>query len=419
MAKKHLVIGSGPAALSALEKIRSISEDDEIKLISMEGYPPYSPSVLPYLLAGRIDEADIWLRGEGYFRKLNVTFIKDKEVINVLSERKEVVYKDGDHDTYDTLLIATGSRPAKTIVQGMDEADILGFHIMDDYWSLLRELKGKKDLAIYGAGLVGIELGMALLEKGYSIKVIARSRILRRYFDEYVGTAIENIFRGQGAEIYTNSEINEVNKNKTGIKLLLSDGRSLETDMLITATGVEPRISFLGGSNINTNKGILVDSRMMTNIPDIYAAGDVAESPSFFTGQPGLNPILPSALSQGKTAGANMAGENTDEPGFIAMNILRFFGNSVFSIGLSAPHDDNYQVLEKKGEKGQFRRFVYEGDLLIGVMVLNVDIDPGAIHYLIQKRVGIGPNKEVLLEKPSEISRWLVLENEKMESKSI
>ena len=101
------------------------------------------------------------------------------------------------------------------------------------------------------------------------------------------------------------------------------------------------------------------------------------------------------------------------------MNLLKFFGNSAFSIGLSIPPKDNYQVLDEKKEGGkQFSKFVYDGDQLVGAMILNVDMDPGAIHYLIEKRVDIGPNKQALLDKPAEISRRLVLENERMGSKS-
>jgi len=201
MAKKHLIIGSGPAALSALEEIRSINSEDEIKLVTMEPHPPYSPSVLPYLLAGRTKEADVWLGDESYFRKMNATFAKGKEVVRVIPDRKEVVYSAGDRDGYDTILIATGSKPVKPPLKGLDEAGFLGFHIMDDYRKLLQQLGNKMDLAIYGAGFVAIELAMALLEGRYSVKVIVRSRVLRGYFDKNVGTVIEDIFRGQGAQV--------------------------------------------------------------------------------------------------------------------------------------------------------------------------------------------------------------------------
>ena len=418
MAKKHLIIGCGPAALSALEEIRSISAEDEIKLVTMEEHPPYSPSVLPYLLAGRTKEAEVWLRDESYSQRMTATFAKGKEVVRVLPERKEVVYRDGDRDRYDTILIATGSKPVKPPAKGLDEAGFLGFHIMDHYRKLLQQLENKRNVAIYGAGLVAIEVAMALLERGYSVKVIVRSRVLRRYFDKDVGTVIEDIFRGQGAQIYTGSEISEVKRSKGGIELILASGSSLDADVLITATGVEPRTHFLEGSGVKVNRGVLVDSRMRTNIPDIYAAGDVAEAPGF-SGEPGINPILPNALSQGKVAGANMAGGETDYQGWIAMNILKFFGNSALSVGLSMPPKDGYQVLEeKKEERKQFRKFVYEGDQLVGAMILNVDVDPGAIRYLIEKRVDIGPNKQALLEKPDEISRWLVLENERKGSRT-
>ena len=100
MKRKHIIIGSGPAALSAVDQIRCLNRDDEIKVVSKENTRPYSPAVLPYLLAGRTAEGDIWLRDEAYFKEMNVTFAGNKEVIKVLPDKKKVLYNDGDIDEY-------------------------------------------------------------------------------------------------------------------------------------------------------------------------------------------------------------------------------------------------------------------------------------------------------------------------------
>ena len=413
MAKKHLIIGCGPAALSASEKIRNVTTDDDIQLVTMEDYPPYSPSVLPYLLAGRTNETDIWLRDKDYFNKMNISFAKGREVVRLLPDNKEVVYKDGTRDTYDTLLIATGAKPIMPQVKGLDEAGFLAFHTMQDYRRLLKSLGNKKNIAIYGAGLVAVEVAMALLERGCPVKLIVRSRVLRRYLDKDVGSIVENILGEHGAKIYAGSEISEVKAGKDDLELVLSNGESIATDTLITAVGVEPNTGFLDGSTIKVNRGILVDHMMRTNIADIYAAGDVAEAPGFFDSASEVNPILPNALEQGKIAGANMAGESANYQGSIGMNILKLFGNTVLSIGLSIPSKNGYQVLEEKDlEKRKFSRFVYKDNRLVGAMILNIDVDPGAIRYLIENRIDIGASKEALLENPGEISRWLMLENE-------
>lgn len=415
--RKHLIIGCGPAALSALEQIRKINSEDEIKLVTMEDYPPYSPTLLPYLVSGKVDEAALPIRPAEYFEQMQATIIRGKEVVRLLPGAKEVVFKDGGRETYDTLLIASGSEP--TIQPVLKEAGIPGFHIMDDYIHIKQQLKDKSRVTILGAGLVGMELAPALAEKGHEVSVIApRERILRRYFDPESGGNIIDLFAQHNVLVTLHwGEVTEVEKHGTTIKATFASGRSIETEMLIACAGVAPRISLLKGSGIKINRGILVDWRVRTNIEDIYAAGDVAEAPDFFTGQPGMNQIVLSAVEQGKIAGSNMAGVEAEYKGWISTNVFNFFGNTAFSAGISMPTENRFQVLTERDDKQKrLKRLVYDGDTLVGAMFFNVDLDPGAILYLIEKRVDISAYKQMLFEQPREISRWLMLETERKEA---
>jgi phenylglyoxylate dehydrogenase epsilon subunit len=171
-------------------------------------------------------------------------------------------------------------------------------------------------------------------------------------------------------------------------------------------------MSFLKGSGIEVNNGIVVDDYLRTNQDGIYAAGDVAEAKDFFGGQPGLNPILPSAVEQGKIAGANMAGGVQKYEGWISMNVFHFFGSSACSIGLSDA-DGGLEVLkEVDREKGQFKKLSFRDGRLMGAEFINIEVDPGVILYLIKNRLEIGTVMEQLFLKPAEVSRWLMLKNE-------
>jgi len=414
---KHLIIGCGSAALSALEKIRSITSDGEVKLVTMENSRPYSPTALPYLLSGRIEGANLWMKEEEYFTRMGATVVRGKEVTQVLPEDKVVIYRDGDREQYDKLLIASGSAPIKSQVKGMEAVSFGGFHTIEDYKRLLPELRTKRDIAIYGGGLVAMEIAEALLERGCRVKPIVRSRILRRYFDVNAGTIIQNIFLKAGAQIFTGSEAQEIKKNIDRIEIYLADGRSLDTDILITALGVVVKTSFLNGTNIKMNKGILVDNRMKTSVDDIYAAGDVTEAPDFFTGEPLMNPILPSAVEQGKIAGANMAGEDIECEGDISMNVFNFFSNRAISIGLPMPEGSDFQVMqEEDSQRNYFKKLVFKNGRLVGVTLINVDVEPGLLLYLIRKRVEMDSHKDMLFEKPKDASRWLMLQSEKRQT---
>jgi phenylglyoxylate dehydrogenase epsilon subunit len=153
---------------------------------------------------------------------------------------------------------------------------------------------------------------------------------------------------------------------------------------------------------------------MRTNVEGVYAAGDVTESPSFQNGAPGLCAILPEAIAQGKVAGANMAGKETDYEGWIPMNLLKFFGHSAFSIGAVMPEAGAGEVLENKNEEtSRFERLVFRDGKLSGAMFVNFDIDPGVFQYLMRKQVSIAAHKQNLLEQPAEVSRWLMMRTER------
>lgn len=408
--RKHLIIGCGSAGLSALEQIRRLNSEDEVKVVTMDDFPPYSPTLLPYMLSGKIDEAALPMRDESYFDKMRASFTKGREVIRVLPEAKQVIYQDGQREGYDTLLITSGSEAVKPPIKGLEESGFLGFHTLADCRALLKGLKDKDDITVLGAGLVGMEVAIGLVERGCRVTIVEKEpRLLPLYFDKEAEPVIGGIFLNQGARLMTGREVKEVSRRNGRIEIDLSKGEAIITDFLVTCVGVKARTSFVTDAGIAVNQGILVDRRTSTNIEDIYAAGDVAETADFFNSRQGMNPIIPSAVEQGEVAGSNMAGVEAEYEGWISSNIFHFLGNTAFSAGISMAAGDNYQVLTERCEQNSwFKRLVYDGDRLVGAMTINIDLDPGVILYLIRNRIDIGPHKQRLFESPREVSCWLM-----------
>ena len=176
-------------------------------------------------------------------------------------------------------------------------------------------------------------------------------------------------------------------------------------------------MAFLNGTGIKLNNGIVVDGKMETNIANIYAAGDIAEARGFFDNEFGVSATIPNAVNQGKVAGANMAGEATEYEGWISMNVFNFFGHRACSIGLSAMTEEEKEVLVQKDEKQKrVKKLIFQGDRLVGAMFLNVDVDPGVILYLIEKRLDVGQYKQMLFDSTRDVSLWLGLETERKEA---
>ena len=414
MVKRHLVLGCGPAGLKAADKIRETNGDYEIKLVSMEDSLPYCPASLPYLLAGRIREEDLWLRDEDYFLKKGISFTKGKQAVRVLPDKKCVIYKDGDVDEYDALLIATGAETSTPHIEGLKDINILNFRTLTDYLRLNSMLSSKTVVAIIGAGMVAIEIAMALVERGINVKIIGRGRPLRSYFDEQPGTYIADILTKYGIQITTGKKLVTARQLKDSIEVVSDDGQVFEANLLINCSGVTPRISFVEGSGIKINQGIVVDSQLGANISGIFAAGDVAEAPDFFHGLMGISAILPSATDQGRIAGENMSGKNNNYKGWIPMNLVNLFDKTICSLGLHKPRKSEGIIMEEKDdEKRYFKRLVFEEGELVGAMFVNSEIEPGIIRYLIEHKVKVGRYKELLFYETNDVSHWLMLENEK------
>jgi len=417
--RKHLIIGCGSAALSALKQIRKLGSEDEVKLVTMEDYSPYSPASLPYLVSGRMKESDIQLVGDDYFDQMKATLIRGRRVDSIDTRGQKVNYDNGESDTYDTLLIASGSEPV--VPQVLKKAGALEFHIMDDYVYLTKRLENRTKVTILGGGLVGMELAVALSERGHEVNVIApRERILRRYFDAEVGSYIIDLFAKNGVPVSLNwGEVIEARRYRDGIQAKFATGKRLDTRTLIACIGVKPRVLFVDGSGIRINQGILVDSRMRTNIPNVFAAGDVAEAPDFFTGNNGLNPILPTAVRQGKIAGSNMVGTEVEYEGWLPMNTFNFFGHLATSVGKSTPSEGDEVLIEKEHKKLRYKKIICRDGKLLGATFLDTNVDAGVIQYLIKERVNIDPYKELLIKKPKDVSLWLMLEAGKKKSISL
>lgn len=398
--KKHLIIGAGAAALSALEEIRRVTSVDEVKLVTWEDCLPYSPAGLPYLLSGRIAEAQLWRRDENYFRGLKSILVRGKEVTLIIPEQQQVIYRDGAKESYDTLLIATGAAPTRPPIQGLEEIGVHDFRTLNDCRSLLRQLTGQSKVAILGAGIAGMNLAAALLAKGCRVNIIEKApKILPLCFPAEAADYIRDIFIAHNARIFTGCAVTAVGRKDGEIKIAFAHGDSLVVDILINATGAGSRVSFLEGTGIGSPEGILVDERMMTGIDGIYAAGDVAAARDFFMGKQRVSAIIPSAVSQGRVAGANMAGGEAVYEGGIPLTAFHFFGNRAFAIGLSAPPDQAGQIWKQKDDQAKrFKELVFAGDRLVGGMFVNEPVDPGVILALIKGRVDMTPHMEALFE---------------------
>lgn len=415
---RHLIIGCGSAGMSALKQIRKFHSTHDVTVVTMESCRPYSPMSLPYVVSGRKRIDDIYTADPKALEALGVKMVFGKRVEGLDTASQRLICARSETEAYDTLLIATGSEPVLQPV--LKEANIRGFHVLADCLPLL-SLQGSKRVTVLGAGFVGMEMAVALRERGHQVSVIApRERILRPYFDPDMDPMIIDLFARHGIPVFTGwGEVVEAGNKNGSYWLKFEGGKELLQDEVIAATGVTPRMRFLRGSGIDLHDGVVVDSRMKTNAPNVFAAGDVAESVNRLTGKKGLSLILPSAVEQGKIAGLNMAGQEASYQGWLSVNGFNFFGRMAVSLGDFKGTEHARLLVKRGGDGSAFTKLVFQEDVLVGANFFNVKVDAGVIQYLIKNRVKVGKHAEMLLEKPREAGQWLMSMAERADAASL
>ncbi|HOL48210.1 MAG TPA: FAD-dependent oxidoreductase [bacterium] len=285
---KYVIIGNSIAATNAIKSIREFDKENKIILISDEEYINYSRPLISYLLAKKITKEKINYLSTDFYEKNKVDLILKKKAVKILINEKSILLNDNTKINYDKLLLTTGGTPIIPQIKGINTNGIFNFTKISDVEKIEKYIKENnvKKVSVIGAGLIGLKATEALLELKLKVTIIELSdRILASTLDKKASAIFENELRKNGCEIITNTTVKEIITENNKVKeLSLINGTRKKTDMIIIAIGVKPNIELVKETEIKINRGILVNSKMETNIENIYAAGDCAE-PTIESGQ--------------------------------------------------------------------------------------------------------------------------------------
>jgi NAD(P)H-nitrite reductase large subunit len=411
---RHVIIGGGPAGMAAIEAIRATDQASSLTLISDE--PAYSRMVLPYYLAREIPETQCLIGDQAYFGRQKVEPLLGVRVQAVNAQARTLTLSDGKTLPFDTLLIATGSSAQRPPVPGADLEGVYTFWTLDDARKTIAKGLGTPEAVLVGAGFIGFIVLNAMAKLGWRLSVVeVEQQVLPRMLDKQGATAVEAWLRARGVALHTGAQVREISRSGSSRKLSLSlsSGATLNADLVILATGIRPNLDFLAGSGITTNGGVVVNDRMQTNIPGIYAAGDVAAGPDLLTGQSAVHAIQPTAVDHGRIAGANMAGKETHYPGSLLINVLDVIKLHCASFGTW--REDGREVTTVfNSTRPIYRKYVWEGERLVGaifvgpiddVTMLN---DVGMAKGLIQAKKPLGAWAQYVRSHPTDLRRVYV-----------
>jgi phenylglyoxylate dehydrogenase epsilon subunit len=412
---KYLIIGSSHAGLSALDAIRTQDEEGAITIVSRENAVPYSPTILPYVVSGDVKPEKIGLRDADYFTKMNVTFQKNDAVVGLDVQKKTAKLASGDQIQYEKLLIATGADAVIPPFPGINDVPYQVLRTLEDAEKIRVDMEKAKSAIVLGAGLIAMHSAENLAHAGLQVTVVVRRKVsLFAYFDGAAAKLIENVFAAHGVRIALGYGVEKIAPGKEGgVVVTLQSGEAIHADLLHLATGVKPRVQFLAGTGLEMDQGILVDSLMRTNLPNVWAAGDAAQAPDFFDPGKTINATLPNASVQGRIAGMDMAGDAAVKPyiGSSGLNTFNFFGHHGFSIGLGTITEatDEIEVNTTFLPSGmRYQKLVFKDNRLIGVSAINAELDPGVLRELIQREIDLSDVKEKFTNDPRKVGRMLM-----------
>ena len=408
MATRHLIIGGGTAGINAIRTLREEeSEKSEITLVSAE--KPYSRMVLPYYLDRSIAESHVYTATARVLADWGVKPHLGRKAAALDVKASVCTLDDGTKVEYDDCLIATGSSPVKAPVPGADGRAVHSFWTLDEARAVIAEITPGSHVVMVGAGFIAFTILNSILALGAKLTIVeVAPRILPRMIDDTGAGLVEAWLKKHGVAIRTGVKLTKIADVKGRKQLKFASGADIVCDVVIMATGIKTNLDWLKGSGVTVNHGVVVDDRQRSSVPNVYAAGDIAEGRDRVTGEPAVHAIEPTAQEHGRIAGANMAGKDVRYRGSLIINIVEVCHLDVASFG--AWDDATAEVATGlHADRSAYRKLLWRGDRLTGAIILgpSSDIwttnDVGMLKGLVQSGASLARWKAHLKKNPFDV----------------
>jgi NAD(P)H-nitrite reductase large subunit len=410
----YVILGNSAAGLTAIDAIRRRDNDGAITLISKEPDPAYSRVALPYILSKEKNLRQITLQDAAYFGANKVETMIGVGAASVDAGAKTVTLDDGRSVSYDKLLIGTGSASRVPPVEGIEDADVCYHWTLADTRKLENQLANAKSCFVIGAGFISLLTVSALVKVAnlkYTVVDIA-NQVMPQLLDEPAGRALERTMRAKGVDVILGDQVSAIERRNVafrsrpspahgrgaggeGYNITLKSGATYDADMIVCGAGVRPNIDFLAGSGIEVAHGILVNDRQETSAGDVYAAGDCAEGADFLSGERAVHAIWPTAIDQGRVAGANMAGDDQTYPGSLSWNVTELFGITMASVGEFRDSDSWEPIVFQNEAANTYRKILMDNDRIVGAVVI------GRADHV--QDLGV---VQAMIRRKTDVSRW-------------
>jgi ferredoxin-nitrate reductase len=364
--RRLLVVGTGMAGLATAEAVLEHEADSwEVTMLGAERDPPYNRIQLSEAL-GRRDQASVELREPGWYERRGIELRLGVRADRLDVERRSLITDDGEELAYDSLVLATGSRPSLPTVAGIDRDGVFSFRTAEDARRIAAAAAGAGRASVVGGGLLGLEAARGLLELGVEVTVVhLLDRLMETQLDGAASRLLAREMRRLGVELLLGRSTSELIGNGRVEGLRFADGEELEAELVVFATGIRPEVETARSSGIETGRGILVDDQLRTSAPGVWAVGECAEHRGTVYG------VWGPLREQARVAGAAIVGGVAAYFGQMPATSLKVMGVDLFCAGRPEAADDvEDELVAGDGRASEYRKLVVREDRLVGAILL-------------------------------------------------
>ncbi len=389
----YVVVGASAAGISGITELRKLNPTAKLTLVSTDEHI-YSRCILHHYLEGIRDIKHLEFVEDEFIEKKNIHWLKGVSVVALDETQKLLSLSNHQTLSYDKLLLATGAHtffPPITNLVGA--VGVYGLRTLDDAKQIKEKAQQAKHIVVMGAGLVGIDALTGLLHYGKPLTLVEfKSHMLALQLDKEAARAYQEAFEKEGVTQYYDTAAQEVILDESGAikQLALSNGEVLDCDFLIVATGVRASVSYLEGSQIQTDRfGLIFNEYGETSAPDVYGAGDVS----------GHNPIWPAAVKEGLIAASNMSGVRRELTDFFASkSTMSFLGVRSLSVGSYDVPDDSYTVEIQTDDIGNYKKIIHKDGVITGAIIQGDLAFAGVLTQLVRQKINIAQIKKSVFD---------------------
>ncbi|HRF29830.1 MAG TPA: nitrite reductase large subunit NirB [Azonexus sp.] len=387
MSKPRLVlIGNGMAGVRTVEELLKIKPDHyDITIFGAEPHPNYNRILLSPVLAGEMGIKDIILNELDWYAENNITLHTGKQVKTIDRVKRKVIADDGTEESYDRLLIATGSTPFMLPIPGNDLPGVIGYRDIKDTDEMIDAAARHKHAVVIGGGLLGLEAANGLKLRGMDVTVVHLGPwLLERQLDEVAGQMLQKSLEDKGLKFLLQTQTEALIQGESGrvAAIRFKDGLQIPADLVVMAAGIRPNYALAEASGIYCNRGIVVNDTMQTYDPKVYAVGECVSHRGIAYG------LVAPLFEQAKVAANHLAGYGIGRyTGSVTSTKLKVTGIDLFSAGDYMGGKDTEEIVLNDPHGGVYKKLVIKDNRLVGGVMYGDTADgPWYFQLLKDKR---------------------------------